>query len=166
MKINFVDAFSLWSSHRFSSQSNGCLTLWYVNNGWCSVNGKTKTKEYCFVLISVLLWVRIKPVYLNDALCSKFVCTCVDVYVCMRVSVCVGQQSYCWAPRCQTARWLSFHFLVDEAPARWRDKEPVGETQRSCLGNAEAGRDDKTKQTWFSFSPFHRRQKSPDFTRI
>lgn len=41
MKRNFVDAFSLWSSHRFSSQYNGCLTLWYVNNGWCFVNGKT-----------------------------------------------------------------------------------------------------------------------------
>lgn len=124
MKINFVDAFSLWSSHRFSSQYHGCSTLWYVNNGWCSVNGKTtkKTNEYCFVLISVLLWVRIKPIYLNDALCSKFVCTCADVDVCVYLCVCWTTELLL-SPLLADRPLTLFSLFVDGAPpARRRDK--------------------------------------------
>lgn len=66
-------------------------------------------KEYCFLLISVLLWVRIKPIYLNHALCWKCVCTrrgeCVRF--CVFFCVCVGQQCCRWAPTV----WPFVHFI-------------------------------------------------------
>lgn len=149
MKKLSVCAFPLWSSHRFSSQSNGCLTLWYVNDGLCSVNGKRrskKTKEYCFALISVLLWVRMKPSTWTMLSVQSF---SVPVWMCVRACVCVSVsvgQSYCWAPRCLTACRLSFNFFGGRGPSTmpWRRAK-----RRS---NPAAGRDDKTKQTWFFFS--------------
>lgn len=145
--------FLLWSSHRFSSQSNGCLTLWHVNNGWCTVNGKTtkKTKEY-FCSHQCVTVSQDKARLLER--CSLFkVC----LYLCGCVCVCI---CVCWTTELLLSPLLSdcsltfISFLGDEAPARQRHIEPVGETQQSCLSIAEAGRDDKTEQAWFSFFHF------------
>lgn len=126
MKRNYVDTFSLWSSHRFSSQYHGCLTLWYVNNGWCSVNGKTtkKNKRVLFCSPQCVAVSQDKAHLLERRSLFK-VCVYLCGCGCVRVSLCV-----CWTTELLLSPLLADRSLTlfsivrrrPPPPARRRDK--------------------------------------------
>lgn len=132
MKRNYVDAFSLWSSHRFSSQYHGCLTLWYVNNGWCSVNGKTtkKNKRVLFCSPQCVAVSQDKAHLLERRSLFK-VCVYLCGCGCVCVSLCV-----CWTTELLLSplladRSLTLFSIVRRPQRDGVIKELIRETQRS-----------------------------------
>lgn len=112
------------------------------------------TNKYCFLLISVLLWVRIKPIYLNDALFWKqCVCTRVDECVLLCVFwVCVGQQCCCWAPPvrpCVESIFVSVKKTLSVCKIRGSLRLYFRELFLRFSEGAE--REYKKEKTWFYF---------------
>lgn len=112
----------------------------------------------------MLLWVRIKPNYLNDALCSKFVCTCVAVRVvfflvfvseCVLDNRAIAEPLTVW-PFC----WIEF-LCGKREPVCVRDKGLLAETQRLYFSKTfwktfrGAEREYKKEQTWVFFFLIH-----------